>query len=199
MKEDWLNLGGLISLLGFIPYIVAICRDDKLRPSRATWYIWAFINLVITASLWKGGGLTRLTMASLVGTLVTALIVARRGKPGWSKLEKLSFLGALGSMLGWAISREPEVALWLSLVASTLGGWPTLSKVWHDPISEPRLSWAMSVAACSCTLLGLARYTSMTMAQPIVYMSINAAILGVLLSRSWWLKRLAYKQSLLAA
>ena len=74
-------VAGVLSLVAFVPYIVAILRGET-RPNRATWWIWTTTGGVLLASYYFSGADTTIWVAVsyFVASLVTAVLSIRYGR-----------------------------------------------------------------------------------------------------------------------
>ena len=82
-------VAGVLSLVAFVPYIVAILRGET-RPNRATWWIWTTTGAVLLASYYFSGAETTIWVAVsyFVASLVTALLSIRYGEGGSTPLDR---------------------------------------------------------------------------------------------------------------
>jgi hypothetical protein len=150
----WLGrLAGLVGLAGFVPYVVAILAGQT-QPNRATWIIWAVVGAMLAVSYRAAGAGATMWMAAayVVGPVLIVWFGIRRGIGGWTRLDQACLGICAGSALLWAISGNPRLALALNIIADGCGALPTIAKVWRDPRSEDRLSWAVFMGAAALNL-----------------------------------------------
>lgn len=174
---------GAVSLLGFVPYLSSIVRG-KTQPSVATWWIWTLVGCLIAVSYYAAGARTSIwtPVSYVIGPLVIALVSLRHGTRGFSRFDRLCGLGAALSLLLWALSGTPVVALSLNILIDFLGALPTVRKTWHEPASEDRLSWGIFLVANSLNLLAVQPWTFANASYPL-YMFALVLAMNALLRR----------------
>ena len=91
-------------------------------------------------------------------------------------------LGAVLSLLLWALSGTPLTPLLFNIPIDLLGALPTVRKTWQEPDSEDRLSWALFLIANSLNLLAVQPWTFANASYPI-YIFALALIMNALLLR----------------
>jgi hypothetical protein len=138
------QLAGIISFLGFIPYIIGILKK-RVTPSFTTWLVWSIIGMILlvsyikttphlTASVW-------VPLSYALGPLVICILSV---KTGFEKLGKMDFVCltiALASLVLSLVIQNFYIALFLGIFADLLGAWPTLVKSYKDPASEDLTAW----------------------------------------------------------
>lgn len=173
---------GAISLFGFVPYLTSVVRG-RTRPSIATWWIWTLVGCLIVVSYYAAGARTSIwtPVSYVIGPLVIALVSLRYGDRGWSRFDRMCVLGAGLSLLLWALSGTPIVALLFNIAIDLLGALPTVRKTWVAPESEDRLSWAIFLVANTLNLLAVAPWTFANASYPIYMFALVAAMNALLL------------------
>lgn len=117
------------------------------RPSRSTFWIWAVVQAVMTASyigtgaVWSAG----VGVAYTVTILVIAVLSLRYGYAHWSRLDTWCAVGAAVTIALWVSTGEPMVGLLAGIATDAIGAIPTIRKVWAEPTSESRIAWAWTV------------------------------------------------------
>ncbi|UQA57953.1 hypothetical protein [Polyangium aurulentum] len=177
------RLSGLLSLAGFIPYVIAILRG-KTRPSLATWGIWAGVGAILCASAWAAGARASIwtPVSYALGPSVVTLIALRYGERGLSRFDLGCIAAAAASLLLWYLAETPLVALLINIVIDLVGALPTLRKTWHDPDSEDRLSWGLFCAANLVNLAAIERWRFAEAVYPVYLVGITGAVNAVI----WW-------------
>lgn len=155
LDENFVILGALISAIGTVSYVVATLKG-KTKPNRVTWILWAVAPLVVfAAQLNEGVGLRGL-MTFMVGfgplLVVIASFVNRQSYWKMGRLDWTCGLLSVVALLAWAITKEGNVAIFLSILADALAGVPTLIKAYKHPETERSLVFLLGAASAGITL-----------------------------------------------
>lgn len=177
------QLAGLISLLGFVPYLVEIARG-KTRPNRATWWIWTVVGAMLCASYYASGArhAVWVPISYVIGPLLTALLTLRYGEGGWDRFDRVCLGASLCSLAVWWLARSPLLALAANIGIDMLGALPTIRKAYREPEAESLLSWTIFLLADALNLYALGAWSPATSLYP-VYLFMLAAVLVALLLR----------------
>ena len=177
------QLAGAISLLGFVPYIIAIAQG-KTRPNRATWWIWTVVGAMLCASYYASGARHALwvPLSYVIGPLAMALLSLKYGEGGWDRFDRTCLAGSLLSLVVWWLARSPLVALMANIGIDLLGAVPTIRKAYRAPAAESLLSWLVFLLADTLNLCAIGSWSLATALYP-VYLFILAAVLVTLLLR----------------
>lgn len=135
-------LGGLVFILGDIPYILDILKG-KTKPHRVTWLIFFLLDLIYLVNQFALGARSSLWLV-LAWTLVTLIIFSlsiKRGVGGLAKLDIFCLIGAIFGLLLWWILKTPLASVYLNIFVSLVGYIPTLKKAYLKPETETRISW----------------------------------------------------------
>ena len=95
IKEEFSILAGLLIIVGYIPYINAILRK-KTTPARATWLIWAFLDIITFVGMYTANAMNGQILAACVGASIVSLLSLKYGMPGWTNTDKFC-IGGLSS------------------------------------------------------------------------------------------------------
>jgi uncharacterized protein with PQ loop repeat len=181
-------VAGILSLFGYIPYIVSIFQQ-KTRPNRVSWWVWSVIGSVLVASYYSAGATHTLwvPLAQLLCQIPIALLSLKYGEGGkLHQLDKLCLAGAALSLLLWWRSGSPMVALAINIGMDILGAVPTLRKTYYVPASEDLLSWSIFWISNTLNLLALEHLSAPLLAYPLYLFSLGF-ILVALITRPFWL------------
>ena len=173
-------LAGLVSLSGFIPYIISVLKQ-KTRPSRASWFIWAAVAIMIAASYWSVGARNTLwlALANAAGIIIIALLSLRFGKAGWSITDKVCLGWAASSIVLWFASGSATIALVMNILSDFAGVVPTVKKLIERAGPEDRLSWGIWLAADTLTLLAAESWDIAIIIYPLYLFFHSALIFGL--------------------
>jgi hypothetical protein len=167
--QEWIGaIAGMVSLLGCLPYWNAIVRG-RIRPNRATWWIWLVVGIMIMLSYRAAGATTTLwvPVTYVVGPFVTSLLAIKFGEGGWTKFDRTCLLISLASIGFWSVSKSADLTLGINIGIDFLGALPTIRKSTIDPHGENILAWSMFTAANALNLLAIDRWSWQVMVYPI--------------------------------
>jgi len=175
------RIAGVISLLGFLPYVVAVLRR-KARPNRATWLIWTAVGGLLFASYdaSAGGSARWVPLSDALGPLMIAVLSLRYGEGGFTRFDRGCLMLAAVSVVAWALTGSALVALAINLFIDLLGALPTMRKAYADPASESALTWRIFLFGNVLNLLAIQRWNVGSAAYPI-YVVLVSGIVNVLL------------------
>lgn len=152
-------LGGLLSLLSNIPYIIDTIRG-KTKPQRVTWGIFFVLNIIFlfnqsaigaTNSLW-------LVISFAISTLVIFCLSLAYGVGGYSKRDIAILGGALIGVVLWLALNQPLLSVIMSLVVATLAVIPTFVKAYKNPKSETSIKWLLGGIAALLTVIAVGKF-----------------------------------------
>jgi len=151
---------GVVSLLAFVPYLVAILRGQT-RPSIASWWIWTAVGAALCASYFAAGARASIwtPVSYVVGPFLIALLALRYGDRHFSRFDAFCLGIAALSLILWWWTGIPSVALALNMAVDAVGALPTVRKSWSEPESEDRLAWGLFLLANSLNLLAVTPWT----------------------------------------
>lgn len=175
---------GVVSLLGFVPYIVEIVRG-KTRPNRATWWIWTVVGAMLCASYYASGARHSIWVPAsyVAGPLLTALLSLKYGEGGWDRFDRNCLGASLLSLVLWWLVRSPLLALLANIGIDLLGALPTLRKAYREPESESLLSWAIFLLADALNLCAIGVWTLSTALYPLYLFALAATLVALLARR----------------
>lgn len=135
---------GVIAIAAYLPYVVAIVRRQT-SPNRATWFIWAFVSFIMLISYYLSGARNTiwLPLAYAVGSSVVALLSIWYGEGGWTILDRSCLAGAGLSVVLGIVFKNPQLALFTSILNDFFGMLPTIKKSYLRPAGENKSAWIM--------------------------------------------------------
>lgn len=184
LQETIGRIAGILSLLGFAPYAIAVCQG-KTHPNRATWWIWTVVGAVLCASYYSSGARYSVwvPVSYMVGPLLTALLSLKYGKGGWNKFDLACLVGAAISLVFWWLSGSPLQAITMNIAIDLLGALPTIKKSYYEPWTEDLLSWVLFFAGNTLNLFAIGHWSLLTSIYPL-YLFCISAIITALIARS---------------
>lgn len=180
------KLAGLISLLGFVPYVRSILRGQT-RPQRVSWGLWALLDVTLLLTHLQAGGIRSMwvPLSQAAGSLSIALLSLSRGVGGWSMLDRLCLAGSLAGLLLWRLS-SATVGLCASILVHFIAGVPTLSKAYVDPDSEDLTTWLCFLCGNTLNLAAITRWSAAEAIYPIYLFLGTTMLVAVVLTRRRW-------------
>mgnify|MGYP001250037696 CR=1 FL=1 len=182
--QSWIGLtSGAVALASFIPYIRSILKGQT-RPNRASWFIWAFAEIITTATYAASGADATLWIAAgyALGTITVASLSLRYGEGGAGLIDAMCLAGASIALIPWLALDQAELALYMIIFVDVLAVFPTLKKALADPESEDKTYWSLSFLAAVINLFAIERWAPEIAAFPIYCFLGAGAILAALLS-----------------
>ena len=146
---------GIIQIFSVVPYVQSMLRGHT-RPNAVSNFLWAFMGVIaISAQISAGASWSLLfLMAVTFNTgLITFLALRGYGYKKYTKLDWFCLVLAVAAILLWQITKEPVVALVLSVCADLLAAIPTIIKSYRDPQSELAFGWFLVTIAATLGIL----------------------------------------------
>jgi len=166
-----------LAVLSYVPYVSSILKG-KTRPSRTTFGIWALISVVEVGSYAASGARATLLLPLVyaAGGIAVFCLSIKRGVGGTQKLDILCLVGAFLGVVGWALTKNPHVALYLSMLASGCGFVPTIKKAYLHPETEDALAWNLAGVAAVLNVLAVSNWALYNISYPIFMLLFDGAI-----------------------
>lgn len=174
-------IAGILSFSAYLFYIVAIIKG-KTKPSRATWFIWAFVGIILAISYKASGAEDTVWVAvsEAIAPTIIALLAIKYGVGGTEKIDIIAFIGAIISLFLWWIFGTPVVALVTNLAIDFFAAVPTIKKSWTKPEEEDRFAWSMTQAGNLFNLFAIDKIVFGVIIYPVYTFIIDGVILGLL-------------------
>lgn len=168
---------GIISLAAYPPYIRDMLKGTT-RPERASWLIWSALSGIALGSQIAAGGRWSLlmTIAQTLGVVVIFLLSLKYGYGGLKRRDVLSLIVATLGLIGWALTKQPIVALLLVVIVDAAGAWLTVYKAYKEPQSETLVTWWLDSISNLLGLLAVGTLNASLMLYPAYLLAANAAV-----------------------
>jgi hypothetical protein len=182
MNFDWHTLLGtaasVLLLLLLVPYIKSI-TGSTTRPSAVSWFGWMLLFIIETAAQASKGIDWSLAVPaiSLLSTAIITFTALRMGRAVWTSADRYCIALAAAAIILWAITKEPLVALVLSVVADIAVSLPTIIKTYQEPESEPRTLWSLYALGCFMAVIATTDLTIYNLLVP-VYSVVVAGVIA---------------------
>jgi hypothetical protein len=181
--QSWAGiLAGVLSLLGFIPYVTTTLAG-KNKPNRASWLIWGVLSVILLTS-YKSAGATHALWLSGANVLGMGLVVGlsfKYGEGGFTPLDVSCLIAAFIGMLCWGYFHSPLPALYTSVAVDAIGAIPTVKKAYLNPAHENYPTWLLFWAANTLNLFALDDWRLALSLYPI-YLFLISGIMAVVLT-----------------
>jgi hypothetical protein len=170
-------IAGILSFSAYLFYIVAIIKG-KTKPSRATWFIWAFVGIITAFSYKASGAVDTLWVAvsEAIAPAIIATLAIKYGVGGTEKIDKIAFAGSLFSLILWWIFGSPIIALITNLAIDLFAAIPTIRKSWKKPQEEDRVAWSITEAGNFFNLFAIDQWLFGVVIYPIYTFIIDGII-----------------------
>lgn len=147
---------GVLSLVGYIPYIWSIFAG-RTRPNKATWIIWTVIGGLLALSYFIEGEAQAIwqPIGYFIGPLIVAVLAFRFGYSEWTKLDIFCLIAAALSLIPWIFANDAILTLIINVFIDSTGAIPTLVKTYKEPDTEDLIAWIIFFIANTLQLLAL--------------------------------------------
>jgi hypothetical protein len=170
-------VGGLLAFLGYFPYVLDILKH-KVKPQRATFFIWSVLGLIaVFSQLAKGAGYS-LWLPSLetLGSLVVFLLSIPYGMGGFGKRDYITLCIAALGLVAWYFTKEAAVALYLVILVDAAGLYLELHKTYLHPETETHTAWILAAMGGVFTALAVGSWSFILLSYPIYIILANTAV-----------------------
>jgi hypothetical protein len=152
-------IAAIIGIASYIPYVLGIMKG-KTKPHRTTFGIWAVIGMVQVISYAVSGARATLLLPAVyaLGALVIFILSLKRGVGGTQKIDLICLALATVGIIGWILTDNPHIALYLSILASACGFLLTIKKAYVNPETENTFSWCLAALAAILNVLALSQW-----------------------------------------
>ena len=173
MKSFFSVLAGIVFLVGFVPYILAILRGEA-KPTLVSWIIAAVLDMLALLTMWEQGAVNGSIVCATLGATIVVVLGLIYGQKGWSKLDVYSLIGAGIGILIWQIYASPFAGLLISLGVIFIGCIPMIKNTYLHPEHESRSAWMIFWVGCVLALFGVPKWDVANAAQPISFFVIES-------------------------
>ncbi len=175
-------IAGLLQFCGLAWYVYKIIRK-QVRPAKATWIIWASLDVIAFAGMYHEGKVNGLITGATIGVLGVVVSAMIYGTSGWTRTDKICFGGTITAILSWWALDNAVFGIIVSLIAMCIGSIPTFISGWEKPDGENKLAWTIFAVSGLCAVIAIPQPTLADAAQPIVFLAIDLGVLSVVCIR----------------
>ena len=178
----FLYVAAALRLYGGLAYFRATL-SGRAKPKAISWFIWAMIPLIaFFIELSAGVGLPAIITLALGISPLLVVIAALKTNRSLFRADLFDIfcisIAALG-VIAWAISKDPNMAIIVLVVADFISALPTIRKTFRSPDTEYPLTYSLSAFSVIIALLATHEISFAAFAFPSYVLFIN--ILLVLL------------------
>ncbi len=174
-------IAGILSFSAYLFYITAILKRQT-KPSRATWFIWAVMGIILAVSYRASGAEDTIWVAvsEAVAPTIIALLAIKYGVGGAEKTDIICFFGSLFSLFLWWLFGSPVVALVANLTIDFFAAVPTIKKSWKRPGEEDKFAWSLTQTGNLFNLFAIDKMLFGVIIYPVYTFIIDGIITGLL-------------------
>lgn len=187
---------GLLYIIAFIPYALAIWRTRKMpsgahgktQPAKASWIVWAILDTVVLIGMYVEKTVNGQIIGAVIGIWVVVFLSLKFGQSGWKKRDKICLGIGITGLIFWKLSDNPELGILFSLIGMFIAAYPTFKEAWRDPSHEDKPTWIIFSVACVFALIAVPKWTIAHAGLPITAFIIDVPITVIIYFRSLKLK-----------
>lgn len=186
LNENFVYLSILLSSIGGAIYLYLTLKG-KVKPNKVTWFLWGAIPMIaFIAQIKEGVGIQSL-LTFMVGFIPFLIFLASfiNRKAFW-KITKFDIICGLFSVLGvtfWLITGVGVIAIFFSIIADAIAGFPTIVKSFKEPETESYIAFLLTSIGTTITLLTIDDWNFATYSFPIYLLIINALLAFLIWSK----------------
>lgn len=185
MKEILAILGGVIAIVGNIPYLIDVFKH-RVQPHPYTWLVWTLVSgVTFFGQIAGGAGVGAIpTGCAEVFTLIIFLFSLKYGFKSIRKIDTYFLIFALLGIIPWLLTKDPTISVIIVVLIDLIAFIPTLRKTWAEPKTETPVLYSMNVVRHILTLFSLQAYNIATMLHSIAMIVVNSFMTGIILRGS---------------
>lgn len=179
LSSQFLLVSATIRLFSGAAYIRAILTS-KAKPNSLTWLLWGItptITLAAALSVNDASNLIITAALALSPLAVSAVAVCKdRQSLKFDKFNTICALLAIVGIILWYFTNNPNLAIFLAILADFVSSLPTVVKAKRHPASEYPPTYIMSAIAMLLALLTIPHWTFINAAFMIYVFVLNMII-----------------------
>lgn len=170
-------LSGLLPLLGTAPYVRDILRH-KTRPHRGSFLIWAILGAIAFFTQLASGATWSLFLpaADTLAVLIIFTLSIPYGMGGLSKQDVAGLAVAVCGLVLWYFTKQPLVALAITIGIDAVGSILTLIKTYAEPETETFSAWLLSTLGGLFAMLAVGKWSFWLLVYPAYILVANGAV-----------------------
>jgi hypothetical protein len=175
-------LSGLVLLIGGVSYLKDTLAS-KTKPHRVAFLIWSILGAIAFFTQLAEGARWSLVLpaSDTIGVLVIFFLAVKRGEGSFNRQDKLALAAAAVGLILWYFTKQPLVALCITVAIDAVGTVLTIHKTYLDPESETFLGWFLSGVAGLFAAAAVGRLSFALLLYPAYLCIANGAIAAIVL------------------
>jgi hypothetical protein len=165
----FLLLGGIISLIGTIPYTLDTIKG-KTKPRVASWLMWAMLTGVAAAASLSAGHVSAAVLATCMTVSCAAVAILafwKNSQVVFSKFDNTCLFASLSGVVLWQVFNSPELAVLAVVAIDAIASLPTLRHAYRAPEEETMFEFLMAGVASVITIVAATDFSSTAVAYPL--------------------------------
>ncbi len=167
--KEWLSgIAILLTLIGFLPYIVSI-RRGRTKPHVFSWIIWGSTTFVVFLAQLAdrgGAGAWPIGVSGLITLYIAWLAWLHKSDLQITRSDRWFFAAAMSALPLWYLTDDPLYAVLILTTVDLTGFVPTLRKAYAFPRQEHLTFFAIMAARNAVAVTALEHYSLTTVLFP---------------------------------
>lgn len=157
---------------------IYLILKGEWKPQRTTRGLYLLMMAITTATTFSQGSTEAFVFSAAItiGQLVIFLLSLKYGVGGRSRIDFVTLVAAIFALVGWWLTSNPTVGLYLAILADMIAFIPTIQKTWIEPTSEDWRFYGVDVISSSFNLLAQKSFLIMDLAFPLYIFVLNLVI-----------------------
>ncbi len=141
-------LSTVLAVYSIVPYLQAILKG-RTKPHQFSWLVFVIMNGIVFFSQYLAGGRgsVLVSLTFFIGSMLILLFSLKYGVRDSSKWDRMLFVSALCTIVVWVVTKNNEIAIWLTLVIDLIATAMIVLKVRSEPYSEDPYPWTVAAVA----------------------------------------------------
>ncbi len=183
--RDYLGyVSAFLMFAGFVPYIWEVFTNPLVKPSKATWLIWASLDTITMVGMYCKRTTTGQCVGAALGSWFVTLLAFKYGVAGWTRLDKRCTKGAAVALFLWWLFGNPTFGIVTSLGVVFFGSFPLFKYAWLNPASESQIAWTLWWNSSLYSIAAIPQYTLADAAQPWTFFAVQNIMMYIVHFRS---------------
>lgn len=185
IPECFIVIGAVIASIGGLYYLYQTIIG-KTKPNRVTWLLWWLLPMIVFVAQ-RVQGVESLSWVTFISGFTPLLVVIASffNKNAYWKTMPIDYVlmgAAFGGIILWFFTKEPNMAILLTIIADFCAGLPTIIKSLKHPETESWVAYAISAVGFSITILAITTFNFQNVAF-VIYLAITNGTMAILASR----------------
>jgi len=169
-----------VQLIGIYFYVRETLLG-KTKPNKITWLMWSVAPLIASAAAFSDGIRWAVLPVFMAGFAPLLVFIASFINPkSYWKLEIFDYICGAFSVLAlilWAITKEPLIAIFFSIISDAFAATPTIIKSWKHPDTESSEAYTSGLFNSLTSFFALRTFGISELAFPIYLVLVNSSLI----------------------